>query len=156
VTDRIRDAWEQRPETWLSTVILVVIAVNWFWWGAEIDGAGGSALGGYVSDGRYFLKGDGAMPEVTQAAWTWSLVHGVISVASFAVLMGIIVLYRVPRALKDYGWVFGRGPASPSEADIWATPHPEATAEPEPPLPGPPPSVGAHADRRLLDHPPGR
>jgi hypothetical protein len=135
----------------------VVIVLNWFWWGAERAAAGGSAVGGYIIDGRYFLGGSGSYTEVTQAAWIWSLVHAVVSLVSFVIFMGIIILVRVPRATLDYGWMFrGAGPTSPSEAEMDDTPHREAIVNPDPASRNATPEGGPHTDRRLLDHPPRR
>jgi hypothetical protein len=89
---------------------LVVLAANWFWWGVEASATGGmTAWGGYPADGHWYIGNDGLYAEVGEITWIWSLVHSALTIASFPLIMGLLLLL-VPGSASDaarrFGWLW--------------------------------------------------
>jgi hypothetical protein len=106
----VHGRWRTRFGPVLLPAILGLLVVNWLWAGSEAPG-GATALGGYVSDGHYFLSGHGRFVEVSQAMWQWSLVHTIITLASWPV-MAVLIL------AGSRGGLFARSTAGDSEAAL--------------------------------------
>lgn len=59
----------------LSTVVVVVGAVNFLWFVVESLQLGGDGLNGYVRDGHYYVSAHGVDTEVTRHDWEFSRAH---------------------------------------------------------------------------------
>jgi hypothetical protein len=62
---------------YLALIAIVVGFVNFFGFMAESAALGGDGLNGYARDGHYYVASHGSYTEVSEAAWTWSRIHGV-------------------------------------------------------------------------------
>ncbi|HEX5823950.1 MAG TPA: hypothetical protein VFY18_05750 [Candidatus Limnocylindrales bacterium] len=62
---------------YVAVAAIVVGFINFFWFFAESAALGGDALNGNVRAGHYFVGSHGSYTEVSEAAWTWSRVHGI-------------------------------------------------------------------------------
>jgi hypothetical protein len=82
---------------YLAVLIALVWMGNFFWFVAESQQLGGSALnGGFVRDGHYFLALHGTSTEVTRAVWERVRLHE------------LTVLVTLPLAVASMGyWLFG-------------------------------------------------
>ena len=81
-------------KTWVLAILAALCLANWLWAGAEAQGLGGTALGGYIADGRYFLNNHNVFTEVTRAVWMWSLFHTIVTLVSWAALVGVALYVR--------------------------------------------------------------
>ena len=59
----------------LTRVLCAIAFVNFFSVIASVVLLGGSALGGAVEDGHYFVRHKGHRSEVSAAVWRYSLIH---------------------------------------------------------------------------------
>ena len=78
--------------------------------GVEASGIGGTAIGGYVSDGNYFVQNHGEFVEVDRATWQWSLIHTIVTLASWPFAFAGIAIF------SRGGWRWGGGSTMLSES----------------------------------------
>lgn len=81
---------------YLALIAVVVGFINFSWFFAEGTTLGGDGLNGYASNGHYFVSNHGRYTEVSEAAWTWSRIHGVSIFITHPLLMagGAYLLFR--------------------------------------------------------------
>jgi hypothetical protein len=95
----------------VATVALGFINFLAFW--IESLVLGGDALNGYAKDGQFFLGSHGAYTEVAQAVWIASLIHGIVTFASwpFVILAMAFLVFRYILPSKMAGRVVGNAGA---------------------------------------------
>jgi hypothetical protein len=98
---------------WLLPALLVVFVINWFWAADESSRIGGTALGGYVRDGHYFLQSHNVFTEVDRSTWEWSLAHTVVTLLSWPIA---VVFILVLSSLGGWRWILGATPLSNASA----------------------------------------
>jgi hypothetical protein len=89
---RGRSARPRNLVRWVLPALLLVFIINWFWAGAEAARIGGTFIGGYVRDGRYFVQNHNVFTEVDRATWDWSVAHTIVTLATWPFALVIILL----------------------------------------------------------------
>jgi hypothetical protein len=92
---------------WLLPALLVAFMINWFWAADESSRIGGTALGGYLRDGHYFLQSQNVFTEVDRSTWEWSLAHTLVTLGSWPIAALLIL---VASSLGGWRWVLGATP----------------------------------------------
>jgi hypothetical protein len=75
------------------------VTLNWVIWWAEAVAIGGTAVGGRISDGHYYVVSHGAFTEVSRSMFAFSIWHTYSTWISFslAIIAGIIWKRMRPR-----------------------------------------------------------
>lgn len=72
---------------WLAVAIIVLGFANFFAFLIESAALGGDALNGHVTNGHYYVASHGILTEVSQAVWTVSRIHAVVTLVSWPLVM---------------------------------------------------------------------
>jgi hypothetical protein len=78
--------------TYALAVALVLL--NFVWAFAEASSIGGTALGGKVVDGHYFVNQGRTYTEVSKATWEWSFFHMALTMTSIALLVLLMTIHN--------------------------------------------------------------
>lgn len=81
---------------WLAAAVIVLGFANVLVFVSVSAALGGDALNGRVTDGHYYVASHGTYTEVSQAAWTASRIHAVVTMLSWplVVLSMAFLLFR--------------------------------------------------------------
>lgn len=95
---------------YVALLFILAWIVNFFWFQSESRSLGGSALGGFIRDGHYYLSLDRVYTEVPPAVWERLRVHELIVIISFPVALACLAAFVVCCAIPALAGLRG-GPA---------------------------------------------
>ena len=90
--------WARR----VATAVLVLGFANFLAFLAESAALGGDALSGHAAGGHYYVANSGVFTEVSQAVWTLSRIHAIVTLVSWPLVLisgAFLVFYLVPSSM---------------------------------------------------------
>ncbi len=81
---------------WLAVIVIILGFANFQAFLIESNALGGDALNGHVTDGHFYVTSHGTDTEVSQAVWTASQIHALVTLLSWPLVMlaGAFLLFR--------------------------------------------------------------
>lgn len=98
---------------WLAVAVIVVGFANFLAFFIVSAALGGDGLNGHVTDGHYYVASHGTYTEVSEAAWTASRIHALVTMLSWPLVM-LSMAFLLFRVVFPF-FTSGKAPGQASE-----------------------------------------